>query len=110
MTWGASGTCHFRHNGRNAGAQPKVAERVVDRGGAGIGQASHVVLVDPDRVGRAHRRAQHAERAQMRLGELTTDRRDFARHLEPWLKEFCRGLAHASGAVARPWRELAESW
>jgi len=46
----------------------------------------------------------------MRLGELTTDRRDFARHLEPWLKEFCRGLAHASGAVARPWRELAESW
>src|SRR5262245_40250369 len=52
---------------------------------------------------------QRTAEATLRLGALTADRRDFARHLEPWLKGFCRAVAHAPGAVRRPWHEPAES-
>jgi hypothetical protein len=59
-------------------------------------------------VDEARLREQVAE-AALRLGAVTADRRDFARRLEPWLAGFCRGLAHAPGAVARPWRVPADS-
>ena len=46
---------------------------------------------------------QRVAEAVLRLVAVTVDRRDLARRLEPWLAGFCRGLAHAPGAVARPW-------
>ena len=46
---------------------------------------------------------QRVAEAVLRLAAVTVDRRDLARRLEPWLAGFCRGLAHAPGAVARPW-------
>ena len=52
---------------------------------------------------------QRVAEAALRLGAATVDRRDLARRLEPWLVGFCRGLAHAPGAVARPWRGPADS-